>query len=182
MDDDPETISVDGQVEGFHTDPLRLRRLAHKSLELLGVADFELSIRFVDSDEITRLNADYRGKDSPTDVLSFPQHAWQSPLRVSERARNRSLAASIPRHQRNLGDVMISLPEARGNADGIGQGLDRECCFLMIHGILHLCGHDHHEPTEEELMLENQRTIMESFEGAGQPEWTACVAWEGGLQ
>lgn len=60
-----------------------------------------------------------------------------------------------------LGDLVISLEDAARNANDIGHSLDREAGFLIVHGILHLCGHDHMEPAEEELMTSMQRSLMD---------------------
>jgi probable rRNA maturation factor len=60
------------------------------------------------------------------------------------------------------------------NAEKIGQGLDREVCFLLVHGILHLCGHDHEEEDDEVIMFAEQRKIMESLNG-DLPVWKDCV-------
>lgn len=69
-----------------------------------------------------RLNRDWRGKDRTTDVLSFPQAGPAPGL---------------------LGDVVISLPAARRQAAAAGRSLGRELDALLIHGVLHLLGHDH---------------------------------------
>jgi probable rRNA maturation factor len=77
---------------------------------------------------------------------------------------------------RALGDLVISLPNAEQNAKAIGQPLDREVCFLIVHGLLHLCGHDHEAPVEERRMLDAQRRLMASLaKTRGGPLWTKSV-------
>jgi probable rRNA maturation factor len=76
--------------------------------------------------ELQRLNREFRGKDAPTDVLSFPAAA---PL----------LPCSSPR----LGDLAISLPRARAQAAQFGHAVDQEIQILLLHGVLHLLGMDH---------------------------------------
>ena len=76
-----------------------------------------------------------------------------------------------------LGDLVIALDVAAENAQNIGQSLDREVCFLLVHGILHLCGHDHIKKTEEKLMLACQRRLMKIL-GEDSPKkalWRGCV-------
>jgi len=71
--------------------------------------------------ELRRLNRDFRGKDYPTDVLSFPAEP----------------AGAF------LGDIAISLGRARAQAREFGHTIEQEVQILMLHGVLHLCGHDH---------------------------------------
>lgn len=75
-----------------------------------------------------------------------------------------------------LGDIVISIPEAARNAAHIGQSLERELCFLVVHGFLHLCGYDHMVPKDEAIMLRAQRTLMQKLgEGTRRPLWRNCV-------
>lgn len=73
-----------------------------------------------------------------------------------------------------LGDIVICLDVAQENAKKIGQGLDREVCFLIVHGMLHLCGHDHEIKPEETIMFREQRKIMKSFADK-QKIWKNCI-------
>jgi probable rRNA maturation factor len=120
------------------------------------------------------LNRDWRGKDRATDVLSFPQSEWDRPLVAS--GRRQMAPKSAP--EVVLGDIVISPDQAAKNARRIGQGLDRETCFLIVHGMLHLCGHDHMNSEEERLMLREQAVLMAALESAGvgkKPLWQSCV-------
>ena len=90
----------------------------------------ELSLAFVDDEEIRRLNIAFRGKDSATDVLSFAD-AGEDDLRVPEGAPNL------------LGDIVISLERAHAQAAELGHSLEREMAFLLVHGLLHLAGFNH---------------------------------------
>ena len=85
----------------------------------------EISLVFTDDKEIRGLNAKYRDKDKPTDVLSFPLTA-RHPSKISA-----------------LGDVVISLQTTRKQARAYGVSPAEELARLLIHGILHLLGHDH---------------------------------------
>lgn len=170
---EPPPTSVFVRTRAFDIDARRIRKLTQACLARLGVEDRELSVSFVNSAEIRALNRDYRGKDKPTDVLSFPQETFSPPLlprprRAARRARRR---APSP-----LGDVVISLPEAAANARGIGQALDREVAFLIVHGVLHLCGHDHEKKADERVMLSAQRTLMAALETDSRPLWQGCAA------
>jgi probable rRNA maturation factor len=82
--------------------------------------------------ELRRLNRDFRGKDYPTDVLSFPAIVGQAS------ACQRPLAGAS-----FLGDIAISLARARAQAREFGHAIEQEIQILMLHGVLHLMGHDH---------------------------------------
>lgn len=91
----------------------------------------EVSVIFIDNEQIRQLNRDFRGKDRPTDVLSFP---------LGENGRydlNNETGAYI------LGDIVISVPKAIEQAKLYGHSLHREIGFLTVHSMLHLLGYDH---------------------------------------
>ncbi len=111
-------------------------RLANAELEELGerilaaVGEHASTVSLVSTDDaaIQELNRDYRGKDSVTDVLSFSQVEGDPFAFVEERV---------------LGDVVISMDTAARQAESIGHSLRDEVTRLLIHGVLHLLGHDH---------------------------------------
>ena len=114
-------------------------------LESLGQAmdcepETTVSVTFCDNTTIHRLNLEYREKDMPTDVLSFPQ-GMENNL---------------------LGDLVISLEKADEQARELGHSLERELAFLLTHGFLHLLGYDHQEPEEEKIMFELQKELLET--------------------
>jgi probable rRNA maturation factor len=96
---------------------LRVLRDAARSLRVSG----ELALVFAGDGVLKRLNGRYRGKDRPTDVLSFPG----------------------PGGAEGLGDVLISVPAAERNARRLGRTLGQELDVLALHGFLHLLGYDH---------------------------------------
>jgi len=108
-----------------------LKSVAKKILEQLKQDRAELSIALVGDAEIGRLNARYRNKEYPTDVLSFPA------------------AAGMPDGVRLLGDVVISVDKARKQAKERGRTLDQEMITLLIHGVLHLLGYDHERSAKD---------------------------------
>ena len=103
----------------------RLKRIALVVLQLLGQQEAELSLALIGNAEMRKLNAKYRRKDYPTDVLSFPA------------------AKDLPAGPRLLGDVVISLEKAAEQARERQRTLDQEVATLLIHGIVHLLGYDH---------------------------------------
>jgi rRNA maturation RNase YbeY len=103
----------------------KLRRVATGILELLKQDHAELSVALIGNAEMRKLNARYRKKNYPTDVLSFPT------------------AQGMPDGVRLLGDVIISVDKAKEQARERGRTLDDEMVTLLIHGVLHLLGYDH---------------------------------------
>lgn len=111
--------------------------------------DVEVSVSFVDNERIRELNKDYRGKDSVTDVLSFPQYDDFSNIVCGE--------SSIP-----LGDIVISLEKAAQQGHDLFHSIYHEVAFLCVHSTLHLLGYDHETSKEdEEDMIRRQKEIME---------------------
>lgn len=178
MDHLCEFILSDGLV-GFVVCKEKLVRIVDNVLGLLEIEDHQVNFRFVDEQEIAELNSKFRGVDASTDVLSFPLQEWESPLVAKGRSGHSDVhtSISIPGLS-SLGDIAISLPNARINALKIGQPLDREVCFLIVHGILHLCGFDHKLQKDEKLMLARQRSIMGKLEESEPPQWHGCVTIE----
>lgn len=111
--------------------------------------DAEVSVTFVDNDRIKELNSQYRGKDSVTDVLSFPLYDDFSEISFHNTA--------VP-----LGDIVISIERAAKQGYEIGHSIYHEVAFLCVHSTLHLLGYDHETSDEdEEEMIKKQREIME---------------------
>ena len=91
----------------------------------------EVSVTFVDDDEIHRLNKEYRNIDRSTDVLSFPL------------GEDGVYDTNYDTGAKMLGDIVISIPHALDQADRYGHSLQREIGFLTVHSMLHLLGYDH---------------------------------------
>lgn len=105
--------------------------------------DVELSIVLTNEARLHELNLNYLGIDAPTDVLSFP---------ASE--------TDPQSGARYIGDVLISIPRAQAQADVAGHPLESEVQLLVIHGVLHLLGHDHAEVEEKARMWKAQGEIL----------------------
>jgi len=173
----PHNICINSHIDGhFSVDNSKILNLVHALLNRLGIDDHEVSIALVDPETMRGMNRQYRGKDRSTDVLSFPQKTWTPPLRVRQLPAAASTETTTAAPQL-LGDIVISAADAAKNAEEIGQGLDREFAFLIVHGLLHLCGHDHHEQDEEREMLAQQDELMAALSAAAEPPlWQSCIA------
>lgn len=102
-----------------------------------------------DDAEIRRLNRQYRGKDKPTNVLSFPAMPEDRPAGPSIRG--------VPRH---LGDIALALETVRREAEEQGKTVRSHVSHLAVHGVLHLIGHDHENDAEAEAMEALERRIL----------------------
>jgi len=109
-------------------------------------SDVSLSVVLTDNRRLRKLNRDYLGVDAPTDVLSFP--ASESDPETGARY---------------IGDILISVPYAATGAKQAGNSLEAELQLLVVHGVLHLLGHDHAKPKEKAKMWKAQAEILETL-------------------
>jgi probable rRNA maturation factor len=119
---------------------------AKRLLAAVGEDDSSLSIVLVNDEAIRELNRNFRGKNAPTDVLSFS-------LRED----------GDPAPERLLGDVVISVDTARRQAAAYDASLQRELYRLLIHGILHIIGHDHEQTVERRAMEVEERRLAKAI-------------------
>ena len=111
----------------------------------------EISVTFVDNEEIQKLNLQYREKDAPTDVLSFPL------------GENGVYDTDPTTGAKMLGDVVISMEKAIDQAELYGHSLQREVGYLTAHSVLHLLGYDHETGLERVHMREKEELVMEQL-------------------
>lgn len=117
--------------------------------------DTEMSITFVNNDDIQRYNREYRGVDKPTDVISF---AIEEGDDVFEQI------AAVDDIAKNIGDIIVSVDVIATQAEYLGHSYERELGFLVVHGFLHLNGYDHMlGDAEEKEMFDLQRKILDDY-------------------
>ncbi|HZZ00405.1 MAG TPA: rRNA maturation RNase YbeY [Candidatus Baltobacteraceae bacterium] len=142
---------------------------AKKLLLAAGEPSSSLSLTLVNDGEIRRLNREHRGKDKPTDVLSFPIHASHEWVPKNSTGAPPSMAARPARAkpvgppERLLGDVVISVDTARRQAAEYDASLQAELYRLLIHGILHVMGHDHERAGERRVMVAAERRLARAI-------------------
>ncbi|KRM93783.1 rRNA maturation RNase YbeY [Lentilactobacillus senioris] len=118
----------------------------------------EMSVTFVNNDEIQKINNDYRGVNRATDVISFAiedEADDDFPVIMDD-----ELAAEIPQ---NIGDIFVSIDKVGEQAEFLGHSFERELGFLVVHGFLHLNGYDHMQPEDEAVMFPLQRKILDEY-------------------
>lgn len=133
-------------------DTRKIKRVAKKILENLSCPkDIEISILLIDNNYIRELNKKYLNKDKPTDVLSFPMQP----------ARRKTAFSLTPSALNLLGDIVISVEKAEEQAKSINVSLDDEITRLLIHGILHILGHEHEKGGKKarEMKKEEERLL-----------------------
>ena len=133
---------VDCCCEGVDVPTEPFQKMAEQILQLLSLTGVELSMVLCDNSFIHPLNRDYRGKDRPTDVLSFSQREDGDP------------------EDPMLGDVIISIERAKEQAPEHNNSVSAELSLLLVHGILHLLGYDHEDDEEAEVMEAKEKEIL----------------------
>ena len=144
ISNDQNTVKVPSGVR------LLIRRCCHAVLLLESFSNSaEISVRFVDNEQIKELNAQYRNIDKETDVLSFPL------------GENGEYDVNPETNACVLGDIVISVPKAMEQAEEYNHSLDREIAFLTVHSMLHLLGYDHvNGGLEAVRMREKEETVL----------------------
>ncbi len=170
----PPRLGPEGDVQVFGADeqnaaPVdvdRWVRLARDVLVAEGVqGDVELSLLFVDEETIAELNARFMDADGPTDVLAFPiddpvvAGRWPD-ASTSGPDREDPEPGDLPLL---LGDVVVCPAVAERQAPEHAGSYDDELALLVVHGVLHVLGHDHAEPDETAVMQARERALLDEF-------------------
>lgn len=131
-----------------------IESVALNILAAAGEPGAELSLDLVGDHRMRRLNREYRGRDTPTDVLAFPMRE------ASTRVTHDALRVTSGM----LGDVVISVPTAARQATAHGHSVEHELAVLLVHGILHLCGYDHERGEREgRRMRRKEQAILKTL-------------------
>lgn len=122
-------------------------------------SNVELGVVLTTPDNIRTLNKKYLGKDEPTDIISFPL------IPVTEGAKPPYFLGA-PDGKLHLGEMVICYDQAVKQAGERKHSIEQELTELVIHGVLHLLGHDHHDPEEAALMAAREAAILGRMENA----------------
>lgn len=136
-------ISIASPQEVVAIDRGRMREIVRTVLEGEDVADYEISLAFVDNPTIHTLNKRYLDHDEPTDVLSFP--------------------LSDPGARKLAGELVLGVEVARDVAQERGHDVQIELALYVIHGLLHLCGHDDHDDADRAAMRDRERHYLQTL-------------------
>jgi len=146
----PETIVVQVDDEqAAEVDCTEIARAIWVTLQDAGQSQAEVTLVITGDEAVRALNAQYRGIDAPTDVLSFsaqePAPGFIAPPEASQ----------------YLGDIIVALPFVKRQSEELGRALIDELRLMAVHGTLHLLGHDHADAQDEAAMWEIQDRILE---------------------
>ena len=122
--------------------------------------EVEVNVVITDNEEIQKVNREYREIDRATDVLSFPMVEYEKPGDFSKVEEDEMLFHPET-GELMLGDIMISIDKVYAQAAEFGHSVERELGFLTAHSMLHLCGYDHMEEEERQVMEAKQKEIMD---------------------
>lgn len=145
----PSNIEISND-HSFPVDEARLQQTAARVLEQHNrAANAELTIVMTINEQVQGLNAQFRGLDAPTDVLSFPSNLKEGEVPPGELLY--------------LGDILIAYPYALAQAEREGHDSSDSLSLLVIHGVLHLLGYDHDTPEKRAAMWEAQAQALNAL-------------------
>ena len=158
------TFYVENEVDadfGFDIEELA-KSVADTVLDMEGcAADIEVGLTITDSKGIHELNKEFRGIDSPTDVLSFPNVSYENAGDFSVLLGEQLVDLLDPDTGKIMfGDIVINEDRVRSQAEDYGHSVKREFAFLVAHSMLHLCGYDHMEEEEAKVMEKKQEDVL----------------------
>jgi probable rRNA maturation factor len=135
-----------------------LLSLAERALAAEGIDGAALSVLITDNETVQALNREFRGLDDPTDVLSFGLTERMKP--AVDEAPPAEAFVLPPDLAEQIGEVVISYPTAARQAAERARSVNDELALLLVHGILHLLGHDHAEPEETRRMQAREQALL----------------------
>lgn len=144
-------ITVKNRQRRFPVSEELVRRLVAKLVELVGYKGFEVGVWITTNKTIRRFNAQYRHKDKPTDILSFPFYPDVKPGKVLKVGDD---------EEKNLGDIIISAEYLARDARELGVTFDERLRVLLVHGICHLVGYDHETDEQFVEMAKKEQELL----------------------
>lgn len=119
----------------------------------------EISLLLTTNEGIHKINKEMRSIDRPTDVLSFPALEYELPGDFGF-LQEEELCFHPESGELMLGDILLSVDKVYEQAEEYGHSIEREFAFLVAHSMLHLCGYDHMEPDEAQVMEQKQEEVL----------------------
>ena len=156
VDNRQEKIKID---EEFQNKLEEVINFALKEEEVTVKA--EISMLFVDNEEIREINNDTRGIDRATDVLSFPMLDYPKGKVFKEMYKDKEFNETfMDGEELVLGDIVLSLERALEQSEEYNHSFTREACYLVVHSVLHLLGYDHMEDEDKKVMRKREEEIL----------------------
>ena len=144
------------KIEKMEREEVIIKKVVQAVLEEEKIVhELYINITLTNNEEIHIINKQYRDVDRPTDVLSFPMYEREE---IPELRKEDNIFA-----EEILGDIIISIPKVREQAEEYGHSFERELAYLTTHGMLHLLGYDHMIDEEKEQMRKREEEILEKL-------------------
>lgn len=160
VDDRQNKIKISGEEVDFLKDVIK-HALKEEEVEF----DTEISLLFVDNNEIKEINLDTRGIDKETDVLSFPMLEYDDKKVFKECYKGYKFDATyMDGDELVLGDIVLSLEKALEQSKEYNHSFKRECSYLVVHSVLHLLGYDHMEEEDKKKMRNREEEILNKLD------------------
>lgn len=159
IDNRQEKIEVTNELEEKMTEIIEYT-LSEEKVNI----PYEVSIIFVDNDEIKLINSEQRGIDRTTDVLSFPMLDYEKDKYFKDMYSDYKFEPyELDDGKLMLGDMALSLERAKEQCIEYGHSFIREVMYLTVHSMLHLLGYDHMQEDEKKIMRNREEEIMTKF-------------------
>lgn len=146
-------ITIHQKQRRIHLDTKELHKTLQKILTILGYKDFDLGVLLTNNKTIQAYNKQFRGKDKPTDILSFSYHQLKPGKRIKV----------LTEEDKNLGDLIISLEYVHEAAHQLHIPFKERLTTLLIHGVCHLLGYDHETDTQWRSMRAKEAFIQKKL-------------------
>ncbi|MBR6252248.1 MAG: rRNA maturation RNase YbeY [Clostridia bacterium] len=143
----PEDKSYEYIIDRVVKEVLKEEKIVH---------DVSVDVILTDNDEIQKLNKEHRQIDSPTDVLSFPMYEKDEINKLKEPKEDDV--------EETLGDIVVSIPKVKEQAEEYGHSVERELAYLVCHGMHHLLGYDHIEEEDKKVMREHEEAVLSNLQ------------------
>ncbi len=147
-------ITIRNSQRKIKIDTKKLRADAQTILDALEYSDYDLGIWLTTNRTIHTYNREYRHKDKPTDILSFPYH---TNLKAGERIKPQT------DEDKNLGDLIISPVYVLDDLERWGQSFEERMKVLLVHGICHLLGYDHELDADYKIMHKKETVLLKKI-------------------
>ncbi len=146
-------ITIKNTQRTFNLDLEEVKKTAHQILNELDYKDFDLGIWFTNNKTIRSYNKNYRNKDKPTDILSFPYHVLQPGERIKV----------LQEEDKNVGDIIISVEFVNNVLPLYHVTLNERIKVLLVHGICHLLGYSHYDEENDQKMIALEEKIAKKL-------------------
>ena len=148
-------ILIQNRVKKIKVNNLKLHKMIHTMLTVLNYGSFDIGILLTTNVTIRKFNRNFRKKDQPTDILSFPFHSDLKPGKRIKVMRS---------EDKNLGDIIISLEYVKEKALEWNRTLDEHLKVLLAHGIAHLLNYDHQSNQDFKVMSKIEKKLLRALE------------------